>query len=487
MICFVVARGFEFTLKPVLRDPLAPRVSTLPYDEALAMPALANATYIFADVDRLNVSDLTRAAQLYRRLQEGGCRVLNDPAKVRKRFALLRGLYLAGLNPNNAHLADEGWSKVKFPVFIRVADAHDGPLSDLISDQAELERALEAAVMAGIPRSTIVIVEYAAEPVGPGIYRKSAVHRVNERLITTINWHSRDWRVKGDQGGLADEALYDEELSAVRENRYASQASEIFRFANIDYGRLDFGLVGGRLCVYEINTNPTIFAPGAHSFQQRMESSQLRWSRFLEALHAIDTEENSAIIDVRGLSSVSWDRASKLYPSLCVPRKQLSKEQMQRGNVKLALRYAEEIVTANPSGAGYARVATLLNKLGRTQQALAAAQKARQLSPQEGAHDVLLARILLQSGHFVEARDCLQEANVGAKANGISHLLLSETRLKLGDFRGAWRAMVRAAELTPTLARVPQDRRQAFLMKAMWRLARLRSRLEPRLSRSFLS
>jgi hypothetical protein len=82
---------------------------------------------------------------------------LNDPATVRKRFALLRGLFLAGLNPNNVHLADEGWSNVKFPVFIRVADGHDGPLTDLIADQAELETAIEAAVVAGIPRSTIVM------------------------------------------------------------------------------------------------------------------------------------------------------------------------------------------------------------------------------------------------------------------------------------------------------------------------------------------
>jgi Flp pilus assembly protein TadD len=153
---------------------------------------------------------------------------------------------------------------------------------------------------------------------------------------------------------------------------------------------------------------------------------------------------------------------------------------MQRGNVKLALRYAEEIVAANPSGAEFARVAGLLNKLGRTEQALAAVQKARELSPQEEAYAVLLAKILLKAGRYAEARDCLQEADVGAKAGGVSHLLLSEACLKLGDFRGAWRAMARAAELTPKLARVPKDWRRAFLMKAMWRLARLRARLTRR-------
>ena len=478
MICFIVARRFEFTLKPLLSDPFAPRVTPLFYDETLRKHALAKATYIFADLDRLSANDLIRAARLYRRLQESGCRVLNDPATVRKRFALLRGLYLRGSNPFNIYLADEGWSNLKFPVFIRVADGHDGPLTDLIADQAELETALEAAVVAGIPRSTIVIVEYAADPIRPGIYRRSSIYRVGDRLITTINWHGHDWRVKGDEIGLADEALYDEELSTVRENSYASQTSELFKFANIEYGRMDFGFVEGRLCVYEINTNPTIFAPWEHSVPQRAESSRLRWSRFLEALHEIDTQEDSAEIDVRGLSVESWNRASKLYPALRVPRQQLIKEQKRRGNFELALRYAEEVVAANPSSEGFARVAKLLDKLGRAEQALAAARKALEASPQEGVYSVLLATILLRAGRYAEARNCLQEATVGAKANGISYLLLSEASLKLGDFRGAWRATACAAELAPKLARVPKDRQHAFLMKAMWRLARLRSRLE---------
>ena len=75
MICFIVARRFEFTLKPLLSDPFAPRVTPLFYDETLRKHALAKATYIFADLDRLSAIDLIRAARLYRRLQESGCRV----------------------------------------------------------------------------------------------------------------------------------------------------------------------------------------------------------------------------------------------------------------------------------------------------------------------------------------------------------------------------------------------------------------------------
>jgi hypothetical protein len=76
----------------------------------------------------------------------------------------------------------------------------------------------------------------------------------------------------------------------------------------------------------------------------------------------------------------------------------------------------------------------------------------------------------------------LREAIVGAEATGINQLLLSEACLKLGDFRDAWRAAARAADLAPEQAKFHDDRR-AFniVMKGMWWLARFRSRLGHRL------
>ena len=461
MICFLVARGFDFTLTPLLSDPSAPRVKVLSYDEALQKRASVKATYIFTDLDRLSVNELIDAARLYRRLQESGCRVLNDPATVRKRFALLRGLYLRGLNPFNVYLAGEGGSGFKFPVFIRVADGHDGPLTKLIADRAELATAIEAASVAGIPLSAIVIVEYAAEPIRPGIYRKGSIHRVGTRLVTTINWHGDDWLVEGDQYALTDEALYDEELSMVRENPYASEASEVFEFANIEYGRMDFGIVEGRLCVYEINTNPTVIAPGPHSVPQRMESSRLRWSRFLDALRAIDTEEDAAEFDVQGQSVEAWNRASKLYPALRVPRRrlsqerrELSKEHERRGDFEPALRHAEEAVAANPRDAlGFSRLAKLLSTQGRAEQSVAAARKAVELSP-EASQYLLLAKVLLAAGGDAEARDCAQRATALSPEDWEPHLLLSEILWRLGAEEEAHRSARRAAELSSSETRV---------------------------------
>ena len=233
----------------------------------------------------------------------------------------------------------------------------------------------------------------------------------------------------------------------VREDRYASQTLEAFKFANIEYGRIDFGFVEGRLCVYEINTNPHHFSPGRHSVPQRIESSRLRWSRLLEALHAIDTKENSAEIEVEGLSVEAWDRASKLSPALRVPRRLLSEDQERRGNLELALRYAEEAVAANPSSPAWFRLAKLLDKQGRTEQAVAAARKALELSPKEGPHYVLLATILLKAGRYAEARDCAEESIALRAERWEPHLLLSKAQWELGALEDALRSVRRAAEL----------------------------------------
>src|SRR5262245_3435604 len=199
VICFLTSREGMSTAGAIERDAAAPKVTVLPYDEALVQPALPKATYVFTDFDRLNTNDLVEAARLFRRLEENGCRVLNDPARVRTRFALLRGLYRSGLNPINAYSAEEDNRPTRYPVFIRIGDGHDGTLTGLLWDQSELDLAIEAAIVAGFPQSRILIIEYAAQPIRPGVFRKSSVYRVGDYFITDICWHDTFWEVKSDR------------------------------------------------------------------------------------------------------------------------------------------------------------------------------------------------------------------------------------------------------------------------------------------------
>ena len=105
LLYFLMCRGHERNVKPLLESSSGPKPTILHYDTALGKSTLPRGTYIFTSIDRLGVVDLAAAARLFRRLKENGCRVLNDPAQVRTRFSLLRALHREGLNSFNAYAA----------------------------------------------------------------------------------------------------------------------------------------------------------------------------------------------------------------------------------------------------------------------------------------------------------------------------------------------------------------------------------------------
>ena len=84
----------------------------------------------------------------------------NDPARVRTRYGLLRALAEAGLNDFDAYYGDGFPRPRRFPVFLRIASTHAGPIGGLIEDQAELdmrlreleERGFEVTVVGALNR-----------------------------------------------------------------------------------------------------------------------------------------------------------------------------------------------------------------------------------------------------------------------------------------------------------------------------------------------
>ena len=64
----------------------------------------------------------------------------------------------------------------------------------------------------------------------------------------------------GKQGMKLPEEYKVIEQNFVKENWSADVLRRVFEIAGIEYGRADWGIVGGKLQVYEINTNPQISA-----------------------------------------------------------------------------------------------------------------------------------------------------------------------------------------------------------------------------------
>jgi hypothetical protein len=197
------------------------------------------------------------------------------------------------------NIEDEEWPE-RYPVFLRTQAAHRGALTELVLDRLALEREIAAALAKGRPRRELMIVEYCAEPVREGLFRKLAMFRVGSAMIATLCVHQSTWIAKDGENGIAGQDLYDDEYRIVEENRHAEQLRPAFEIGAIEFGRADFGLVGGRPQVYEINTNPTFATIRKHPFPIRNAASRLFEDRFTAALAAIDTAPSGPAIKIKG-------------------------------------------------------------------------------------------------------------------------------------------------------------------------------------------
>ncbi len=252
-------------------------------------------TYVFTDVDRLAPDGVNQAAKFYRALRKHGQKVLNDPARVLSRFGLLRALNRAGINQFDAYRIEDLDQPRIWPVFLRAEGNHLKPLSGLLHNRAELDAAVEESVKEGWPVSNLLTVEYCAEPVRPGLFRKLSAFRIGDRLLGYTCVHDDQWLVKYGKPGIAPPELYDEEYDLVANTPYSETLLRVFEIAGIEYGRVDFGLVDGRPQIYEINTNPDLkLRPEPGPVARRNESNELFRTNFIAAMQAIDTPAAAA-------------------------------------------------------------------------------------------------------------------------------------------------------------------------------------------------
>lgn len=293
-LTFLVSPRGQKTHLAVCARSKTTRARILTYDQALSASSLPGATYVFTDMDRLAPPQLRLAAALHRQLAGQGFRVLNDPARAPTRAGLLRALHEAGLNDFNAYRVEEQVRPSLWPVFLRAEGSHTMPLSGLLPTWDAVRRAIDTAVMAGFPVASLILVEYAAEPAMPGLYRKLASFRFGDSSFAHTCVHDDNWLVKYGKLGIAPPSMYDDELRIVRDNPYANWVSRVFDIAGMAYGRVDFGLVGGRPQAYEINSNPTVSFPATHPAAQRVQAYAVFREHYLSALDAAATRGKRA-------------------------------------------------------------------------------------------------------------------------------------------------------------------------------------------------
>ena len=213
--------------------------------------------YVFADLERLD-DRWRRIAVTVRRalLSQGqGWRMLNHPSASLSRAELLRALADEGINPFRATRV---WERVdrRYPVFLRHEAEHTGAIGDPLEGPAALEAAVRRLVEAGFSRERLLVVELVDARSPDGLFRKYSAMRVGDRLFPVNVQFSRGWVTK--QTEVVTEETVAEELAFARDFPGGDTVQRVFEIAGIDYGRIDYALLEGRPCVWEINTNPTL-------------------------------------------------------------------------------------------------------------------------------------------------------------------------------------------------------------------------------------
>jgi hypothetical protein len=239
-----------------------PFVKPLTYERLFTSGRAPLGHYIFTDFDRLTHHEIHYAGRMARALRahDPAIRILNDPPHILERYALLKRLRREGINDFDVTRLEADDRPSRFPVFIRCEDDAQPLDTGLLHSEDELEAALIQLRDQGMPLKRRIAVGFAAEPAADGYYRKYGVICVGNRLVPQHVLRGTDWYVKS--GSVPHDAAFDEErLRFFHEFPHGEEIRRVMSLANMQFGRVDYGFVGGRMQVYEINSNPKM--PGA--------------------------------------------------------------------------------------------------------------------------------------------------------------------------------------------------------------------------------
>lgn len=291
MITFVMSEDHQYTIRTALENGAIDRtLIILSYADFLGFARLPIADYVFVDLERLTPSEIDAAVSRVAALRRAmpGVRTLNAPCPALDRLAVMTALHRADINDFRVISANQLPDDLRYPVFLRRLDDHDGPISDLLPDSAALEAAL--AKLAG-DRGAIAVTEYVDARDALGRHQKFSYFRIGERFFPSACDLSASWICKGLVEDPATIREPEAELAFLSGDAHEALIRPAFEAAGIGYGRADYVIIDGRPQVFEINTNPYLDPPDflPREFRGYSERLMTRWEGALAAFSAPDT------------------------------------------------------------------------------------------------------------------------------------------------------------------------------------------------------
>lgn len=260
-IYYLVSKPHQYTINRYLADwgsNLIPRLRILVYEDLDRLTSLPLGTYIFSDIERLTPKQAEMAAEVWEKLSSAGkgIRLLNHPNRSMRRYELLRTLYERGLNQFNVYRLTEPRKLERFPIFLRGENDHNGNQTPLLKSLNELDNVIALFHQQGKRLNNKIITEFCDTSDEKGTFRKYAAFMIGDQIIPRGILFGQQWMLKSATNSITSEQTLWEEEEYVKTNPHESQLREIFRLANIQYGRIDYSMLNGVPQVWEINTNP---------------------------------------------------------------------------------------------------------------------------------------------------------------------------------------------------------------------------------------
>ena len=302
MIYYLSTDRFSSTVRRFLKDHRPQTrglLSSQTYEELFFERAAPVGHYIFTDFDRLSRYELECAATFADALHKAApeARILNHPLKALERYPLLIALDRAGINDFTAIRIECRDRPSRYPVFIRAEDGYGGPETDLLNNDDEYDAAIEELARRGLPLRGRIAIGFANERDPDGHFYKYGAFSVGGSIVPHDRLRGQTWAVKYfpvpgnlvscDMDHSESQAGIAKELEYMNSNPHREVLRRAFDVAGIDFGRADYGVVNGRVQIYEINTNPFLATVGRTT--NRMERRAIFLEGLLDGLNAINT------------------------------------------------------------------------------------------------------------------------------------------------------------------------------------------------------
>jgi len=261
MIFYISHSKHAYTQAVVLlyhRTDLQASFRLVRYEDAGLLRGVHAGVVIWTDMDRLSTAELRSAAGLSAELAQKTCLTqLNHPTASLQRFDLLRALYQDGTNTFRVFRPGQPEDAICYPVFIRDEAGALYREPPLLRDRAALDAALARLDDGNLVRP--MVVEMVGKPWLDGYYRKFAAFRVGDTIYGQHCAMSKSWFVKNSSERLLPAHLL-EVRTYIATNPHADAVMQVFEKAHMQYGRMDYTSIDGRLVVFEINSNPTVLS-----------------------------------------------------------------------------------------------------------------------------------------------------------------------------------------------------------------------------------